>query len=241
MNSFKRFKENKLPDKDCFFNSLKICCISDEKYCRAIDVWKVFNIKNFGQYHYLYLKTDVLLLCDVFEKFINVCLEDYGLDPCHYFSSAGLFWDGNAMLKITGMELEKINDIDTYLFLEKGMRGGISFISKICSKSKENISIIYWDMDNLYGTIMSFHYLPYSSFKWLSNEEIVKFSIYSVSENSKIGYILEVDLEYCKELHDIHNDYPLCPEHISVNYEMLSKYCKNIVDRYNIKVRGVNR
>ena len=73
INSFKRFKADKLPDKDCFFSSLKDCGITDEEYQRAIDVWKVFNIKNLGEYHDLYLITDVLLLCDVFEKFIVVC------------------------------------------------------------------------------------------------------------------------------------------------------------------------
>ena len=90
MNSFKRFKEDCVPEKDCFFNSLKDSGNTDEEYCRATDVWKVFNIKNLGEYRDLYLKTDVLLLCDDFEKFINVCLEDYGLDSCHYFSSPGL-------------------------------------------------------------------------------------------------------------------------------------------------------
>ena len=77
----------------------------------------MFRIKNLGEYHDLYLKTDVLLLCDVFKKFLSVCLKDYGLDPCHYFSSAGLFWD--AMLNMAGIELGKINNIDVYLFLEK--------------------------------------------------------------------------------------------------------------------------
>ena len=128
-----------------------------------------------------------------------------------------------------------------YLFLEKGMRGGVSCISKRYSKSKDGINIIYWDMNNLYGTVMSFDYLPYGGFKWLSKEEIKGFDLNSIHENSKIGYILEVDLKFCKELHDVHNGYPLCPEHISVNYEMLSKYCKNIVDRYNIKVGGVKK
>ena len=239
MSSFKRFKENKLPNKDFFFNSLKDCFITDEEYSRACNIWKVFNIKNLGEYHDLYLKTDVLLLCDVFEKFIDVCLKDYGLDPCHYSSSPRLSWD--AMLKMTGIKSEKIHDIDKYLFLEKGMKGGISYISKRYAKSEGNIDIMYWDMNNLYATVMSFDYLPYGSFKWLSKEKIKRFDLDSIDENSKIGYILEVDLEYCKELHDIHNDYPLYPEHISVNYEMLSKYCKNIVDKYGIKVGGVKK
>ena len=120
MNSFKRFKEHRLPDIDCFFNSLKDCCISDEEYSRACNVWKAFNIKNLGEYHDLYLKTDVLLLCDVFEKFIDVYLKDYELDPRHYFSCPGLSL--NAILKMTGVRLEKISNIDVHLFLEKGMR-----------------------------------------------------------------------------------------------------------------------
>ena len=122
-NSFKKFTETNLPDIDKFFS----CGISEKEYQRACNVWKVFEIKNLGEYHGLYLKTDVLLLCDVFEKFIGVCLKDYGLDPCHYFSSPGLSWD--AMLKMTGIQLGKINNIDVYLFLEKGMRGGVSYIS----------------------------------------------------------------------------------------------------------------
>ena len=84
---FKEFKETNLPDIDKFFSSLKDCRISEGEYQRACDVWKVFEIKSLRQYRDLYLKTDVLLLCDVFEKFISICLKDYGLDPCHYFSS----------------------------------------------------------------------------------------------------------------------------------------------------------
>ena len=97
-----------------FFSSLKDCGITEEECQRACNVWKVFSFKTLGEYHYLYLKTDVLLLCDVSEKFISVCLIDYGLDPCHYFSSPRLSW--NAMLKMTGVRLVRINDIDIHLF-----------------------------------------------------------------------------------------------------------------------------
>ena len=237
-NSFKKFKEDCLPDNVFFVNSLKDCGISEKHYQRVCDVWKVFKIKNLGEYHDLYLKTDVLLLCDVFEKFISVSLEDYGLDPCHYYSSPGRSWD--AMLKMTGVKLEKINNIDIHLFLEKGMRSGISYISNRYSKSSDNKTIMYWDPNNLYVWAM-IQDLPYEGFKFLIEEEISAFDLGSISENSKIGYILEVDLEYRRELHNLHSDYPLCPEKVKVKYEMLSKYCKDIVDWYNIKVGGVKK
>ena len=81
MDSFKKIGESRLPDIDCFFSSLKNCEITDKEYQRACDVWKVSEIKNLGEYHNLYLKIDILLLCDVFEKFISACLKDYRLNP----------------------------------------------------------------------------------------------------------------------------------------------------------------
>ena len=106
--------------------------ISREDYLTCKKIWNGFNMKNMGYYHDHYLKKDVLLLAGVFEKFIDTCLKFYGLGPCHYFSSPGLSWD--AMLKMTGVRLEKILDIDMYLFIEKGLREGISYIAKRCSK-----------------------------------------------------------------------------------------------------------
>ena len=120
MDSFKKFFENKLPYMSKFFSSLKDECISEKDYLKAINIWNVFKMNTMGDYHDLYLMTDVLLLADVLEKFINTCLGYYGLDPCHYFSSPGLSWD--AMLKMTGTELGLISDIDMHLFIEKGIR-----------------------------------------------------------------------------------------------------------------------
>ena len=119
------------------------------------------------------LKDYLMLLADVFEEFIGTCLKLYELDPCHYFSSPGLSWD--AMLKMTGVKLEKISDIDKYLFIEKGLRGGISYIAKRYANAnnkymkdygpiKPSQFITYLDMNNLYGWAM-IHYLPYGRFK----------------------------------------------------------------------------
>ena len=133
-------------------------------------------MKNMGDYHNHYLKKDVLLL-DVFEKFIDTCLKFYGLDPCHYFNSPGLSWD--AMLKMTGVKLEKISDIGKYLFIENYLKGGISYIVKRYAKAnnkymndynskKPSKCLTYFDMNNLYGWGLS-EYLPYGRFKWLKN------------------------------------------------------------------------
>ena len=118
-------------------------CISEKGYSHTINVEIFFKMDKIGDYHNLYLKTDVLLLGDVFQKFISTCLEYYRLDPCHYFSSPGLSSD--AKLKMAGIELELTSDIYMYLFLEKVMTGGISYISKRHSKANNKYMQSYDD------------------------------------------------------------------------------------------------
>ena len=93
MDSFDKFKRNKLPCKEDFYSSLTDKDISDDDYSHARDVWNTFGIRNMGEYHDLYLKSDILLLADVFENFRETCLINYKLDPCHYLTSPGLAWD----------------------------------------------------------------------------------------------------------------------------------------------------
>ena len=109
------------------------------------------------------------------------------------------------------------------------MRGDVSYISKRYNRINGNTDIMYWDASNLYGWAM-IQDLPYSGFKFLSEKEIKGFNLDSIAEKSQVGYILEVDLEYCKELHDSHSDYPLCLQKIEISQDMLSKYCKDIAD-----------
>ena len=195
MNSFKKFYEDKLLHKCKFFSSLKDQFISEKDYFHAIDVWNVFKMNTMGDYHDLYLEADVLLLADVFGKFISTCLDYYELDLCHYFSSPELSWD--SMLKMTGIELELISETDMHLFIEKGMRGGICHIAKRFSRAnnkyikcddsgEESKYITYHDANNLYGWAIS-QYLPFSEFKWLKRKEIDKFSLDSIVENISDG------------------------------------------------------
>ena len=175
------------------------------------------------------------------------CLKYYGLDPCHYFSFPGLSWD--VMLKMTGIKLEKILNIDQYLFIKKGTRGGISYIAKRYAKAnnkcmndydpeKPSTFITYHDKNNLYGWVMS-KYLPYVEFRWV--KKVNNFDVMSVSEKSDTGYFLEGNLEYPDELHELHNDYPLAPEKLAVSIDMLLAYCKKIADKYDIKVGDVKK
>ena len=156
MDCFKKFSENKLPDRCKFFSSLKDKCISEKDYLKANNIWNMFKMNTMGDYHDLCLKTDVSLSADVFENFICTCLDYYELDLCHYFSSPGLSWD--AMLKTTKIELDLISDIDMHLFIEKGTRGGISYIAKKTVKQIINtwsIMIVVNEVNNLYGWAMS--------------------------------------------------------------------------------------
>ena len=210
-------------------------------------IWDKFKMKNMGYYHDHYLKKDVLLLTDVFEKFISTYLKYCKLDPCHYFSAPGLSWD--AMLKMTDVKLKKISDIDQYLFIEKGTRSGVSYIAKRYAKAnnkymcdydsnKSSTFITYLDKNNLYGWAMS-EYLPYREFEWLKNFD--ELDVMPIDKKSDVGYILEFDLKYPKELHELHNDYPLAPEKLTVTNDILSNCCKSIADKYEIKVGDLKK
>ena len=128
IDSFERFSGNKLPDKKRFYRSLKDGHISDEEYLTCIIIWNYFGMKNMGDYHDNYLKKDVLLMADVFGNFTSKSVKFYKLDLSHYFSSPRLSW--NAMLKMTGIKLKLISDINMHLFIEKGLREIISYICK---------------------------------------------------------------------------------------------------------------
>ena len=248
MDSFEKFNE-KLPTKEEFYSILNDEHISNEDYEHAQNVWNTFKLNNMGEYHDLYLKSDILLLADVFENFRRTCFEYYKLDPARYFTSPGLSWD--AMLKMTDTKLELMTDIDMFQFIEKALRGGISYIAnrygkannkymKTYDKKAPQKYIMYLDANNLYGWAMS-QYLPTGGFKWMTQKQIDNTDLAKYKEDNNKGLILEVDLEYPKELHDLHNDYPLGTEKVKVTGDMLSDYCKNIAEKYKISTGLVHK
>ena len=230
MDSEEKFNDTKLPPREAFYSKLSGRGITEKDYKHAWNVWNSFKMKTFKEYHELYNITDVLLLADVFENFRDICLKNYVLDPVYYFTAPGLAWD--ACLKITNIDLELLSDPDMLLMFEKGIRGGISIISnrygeannkymgRGFNKNKPSKYLMYLDANNLYGCAMSMK-LPTHGFKKLTGGEIEK--IYENRHNlNKMPCILEVDLEYPENLHDLHNDYPLCPEKVK---------CKNGVEK----------
>ncbi|XP_053595337.1 uncharacterized protein LOC128667793 [Microplitis demolitor] len=197
ISSIDKLDDKQLPDQVSFFSKLTNESVSDEDYFFVQLVWNKFNIKTLGEYSDLYLKADVLLLADVFESFRRSCFETYNLDPLHYYTAPGL--SNDAMLKYTGVELQLLTDLEMVLFIEKEIRGGVSqctnryaaannrYMGEDFDPSKAESYLMYYDVNNLYGAAMS---MPLPT-----------------------GYILEVDLEYPEELHELHKDLPLCPEH----------------------------
>ena len=113
-------------------------------------------------------------------------------------------------------------------------------MNKRYSEASENVNILYLDMNNLYGCAMS-QYLPINYFKWVKDIDKIKKKLMKIKSNSSIGYILEVDLEYLKELHDTYNDYPLAPEKNYIQKEWLSHYCLNIANEHNITIGSVKK
>ena len=239
MNGIKKFSEETLPAKEKFFSKLNDCGVSDEDYDHAKRIWKEFGIKDLGEYHDLYLKSDVLLLADVFEEFRNVCMENYSLDPAWYYTSPGLSW--NALLKVSGAKLELLTDPDILLLFEKGIRGGISMISNRFGKANNKFMgekydprspskyLAYLDANNLYGWAMM-KPLPVGDFKWMNEKELRHWGDFPC--------ILEVDLEYPRGLHDLHNDYPLAPERLKIGG--VEKLIPNLWDKKKYIVHHEN-
>ena len=243
ISSWDKFDETELPPKEAFYSELNMSDISNHDYSHAQRVWKGFDIKNFGEYHDLYLKTDVILLSNIFEAFRNTCLKHYGLDPAHFYMSSGLAWQ--AFLKKTGTEL---TDPDILLSFERGTRGGITqavyryaeasnkYMGDKFNPKEDSSYLQYLDGNNLYHWAMT-QPLPTGGFNWVDPSEFMPDKIDSYMK----GYLLEVDVKYPKELHDLHNDLLLMCDKMKANG--VKKLVSTLSDKKNhvVHIKALNQ
>ena len=232
IDSIERLNETSLPSIDKFYSTLKQETITEEQYEHAQKVWKTFNCKTLLDYHNLYLKTDVLILADAFEKFREFYLTKHNIDPCYCVSSPSLTWQCG--LKYTNTELNLLTDNNMFLMFEKGIRGGFSGVLgsrhvKTNNKylgdynpEKPSNYLLYLDANNLYGWAMS-QPLPVGDFKW---EDPKRFDeiFQRCKEDENYGCILEVDLEIDEETKNRTFKFPLAPFKRKIEKDELSDY-----------------
>ncbi|XP_066596509.1 uncharacterized protein [Prorops nasuta] len=181
--------ESKLPSRELFYNHLNECEISENDYTHALKVWNTFNIQNI----------------DIFENFRKSFINNYRLDPVHYFSLPSYTWD--VMLFYTDIKLELVTDIDMLTFIERGIRGGLSQCSNRYAKA-----------------------LPFGQFEWVENCE--NFNVNDYADDSDTGYIIEVDLSYPEKIHDLQRDLPMCPENEKPQKSKISKLLATLNNKY---------
>ena len=226
INEWDKFNEKIIPGKESFYSNLTLEDITKTDYAHASNVFKKFNINNLGEYHDLYVRSDTLLLADIFGNFRQSCLKNYELDPTNFVSLPGLTWQ--ACLKKTNAELELLTDYDMLLMVEEGIRGGICHAiqryaeannkyMKDYDRKKKSSYIQYLDANNLYCKAMT-EKLPVRGFRWMDNiskidEDFVK----DYDKNNNKGYILDVDIDYPSRLQNLHSDLPFLPERMVIN------------------------
>ncbi|GFT25899.1 c2H2-type domain-containing protein [Trichonephila clavipes] len=226
-----------------FHNLLTNSSTSDSDYKHALTVFDAFECQTFSDYLEMYQNVDVIMLAEIFLLLRRTSLQSYHLDPVHFITSPQLTW--NAGLIISKVELQLLGDVNEYLWFEKGMRGGVCllgrrhaiannpYITENYNKKLSSNYILALDANNLHGFAMS-QFLPVGNFRWLDSEQLSKFNVLELDEDSDIGYILEVDLLYPKHLHNKHKDLSLAPEHVLIRY-MLSNYSKELCDEFGLK------
>jgi hypothetical protein len=253
LNDISKLDNVGLPPREAFYSSLKQEGITENEYDHAQKVYNDLGCQSFKDYHMAYLKSDVLLLADVFENFRKVCMNYYKLDPANYLTAPSLAWD--AMLMLTNVELELISDLKVLDIIERMKRGGLCFVGskrhvKANNKYIEDFNpekpsdyLMYWDANNLYGWAMS-QSLPYTAPEFEQNVKLD--DVLKTPDNSKIGYIVECDLSFPVELHDKFKEFPPCPENLLPELNNFSDYQKMVgeitgIIRKNERYSGTNK
>ena len=232
-------KTKHFPAKDDFYSLLNQAGIKDEDYDHGKKVFDFFKCQNMLEYCELYCELDTILLLEVISNFRSIIFKEFGLDSTHYISNPQLAFD--CMLKTLPRPIVRMHDPDMILMCEQNIRGGVSYINdrhvdlKDYSTDEDCVQdhLLYTDANNLYSVAQS-QYMPIGGYRWCETNEIedLHSNILSISKESSIGYILNVELEYPPQLHDLHASMPLAPEQMDLDFEMLSPYaqsCLNIL------------
>ena len=206
------------------FSKLKNKRPDDEEIQRTKESIEIFNIKNGKELTELYLKSDVILLADVFEKFIKISVEEYGIDPLYCVSLPGYTWQCG--MKYTDINLQSLQDKDMILLLENNIRGGISSVmGDSYVKSDKNKKILYIDANNLYGWAMS-ESLPYGEIKLDKSVELE--DILNTPHDSDIGYFVEIDLIYPDNPKQKTKNFPIAPMNKKIDLNNFNDYMNEI-------------
>ena len=210
--------------KEDFFSKLKNKCPYDEGIQRTKEIIEIFNIRDGKELTELYLKSDVILLADVFEKFIKISVEEFGINPLYCVSLPGYTWQCG--MKYTDINLQTLQDKEMILLLENNIRGGISSVmGDRYIKSDDNKKIMYIDANNLYGHSMS-QYLPYDEIKFDNNVTLE--DIINTPDDNDIGYFVEVDLKYPDNIKEKTKKFPFAPVNKKINPDNYNDYMKEI-------------
>ena len=210
--------------KEDFFSKLKNGYPDDKEIQRTKEIIQIFDIKNGKELTELYLLSDVILLADVFEKFIKISIEEYGISPLYCVSLPGYTWQCG--LKYTGINLQTLQDKDMILLLENNIRGGISSVmGDRYVKSDDNKKILYIDANNLYGHSMS-QYLLYDEIKFDNNIKLE--DILNTPDDNDVGYFIEVDLKYPDNIKEKTKNFPFAPMNKKINSNNFNDYMNEI-------------
>ena len=226
LNSIEDYQKpvNSLKKED-FFSKLKNGYPDDEEIERTKEIIKLFNIENGEELTEIYLKTDVLLLACVFEKLINISINEYDINPLYCVSLPGYTWQCG--LRCTGKDPQTLQDRDMILLLENNIRGGISSVmGDRYIQSDENKNILYIDAKNLYGHSMS-EPLPYDESKFDNNVKLE--DILSTPDDKDIGYFFEVNLKYHDNIKEKTKHFPFAPVNKKINPDDFSDFMKEII------------
>ena len=210
--------------KEDYVSKLKNGYPQDSEIQSTNEIIETVKIKTGKELTELYLKTDVVLLADVFEKFIKVSLNEFKLNPLYCVSLPGYTWEGG--LKYTRIKLQTLQDKDMISLLENNIRGGISSVmGDRYVKSEENKKILYIEANNLYRWAMC-QYLPYDDIK--IDGDVKLEDILNTSDDSEVGYFVEVDLKYPEGTRDKTKNFPFCPENKFSPQDKFTDYMKKM-------------